>query len=550
MTAPAIGLELRPYQEEALDKTAHAEHRGVRRQLGVAATGLGKTVMFSALAQRRAGRTLILVHREELVRQAAAKIREIWPGVDVGVVKGTENEIRSQVVIASVQTLSRPNRLERLMMAIEHDGMLGPVDRFDMVIIDEAHHAAATSYRSILDRLDAGAPDGPLLLGVTATPDRGDGRGLDDLFDEIVWSYDIRWGIRAGFLSDLRGKRVTIDALDLSSVRVSRGDYQVGDAGRALTDAGAPDAVVAAWIEHALGRRTLAFWPTVEAARQCAVAFTNAGVRAGFVSGETPIDERRRVLEAYSCGEIDVLANCAVLTEGYDEPRTDCIIVARPTQSRALYTQMVGRGTRRHPDKIDCLVLDVVGATEDHSLVTIPALFGVTTKKMRDRLGDGSSLAGDVLDEYDADLVRVGKLTAAEAELFHKMRRDGIAWISIHDPGEPRRYHRPLGKDQPTVVIAEVDGVWKAGLIMPNRTKQVLHEGDNLEIAQGVAEDYVRSHGRAHLTEAGAGWRTRKPSPKALGAARKWRLTIDPTWNAGQLSDALDRHIEKKRARQ
>jgi ATP-dependent helicase IRC3 len=451
---------------------------------------------------------------------------------------------------------------------------------FDLVVVDEAHHAAADSYRGIIDALRAGHPPGPcpaceavtdpefdvdceeplpagpLLLGVTATPDRGDGKGLDDLFDEVTFSYDLLWGIRAGYLADLRGKRVVVDTLDMGAVKVRRGDFDQGQAGRAMEDAEVDRFVVAAWLEHALGRRTLVFTPTVEVARLVAEAFQHVGVAAAYVHGGTPMDERRQLLQAYSRGDLTVLANCAVLTEGYDEPRTDCIVVARPTKSRALYAQMVGRGTRRHPEKADCLVLDVVGASALHTLVTVPSLFGLEGAHA-ERMADGTGELAGVVQDRDDELVRLGRMRAEDAELFRSVRAEGIAWVQVHQDGDPmRRYVRPLGTDPegkplPTVVLAQrADEAWTAGLWWPAtkevpERKRVLLADVPMEVAQGVAEDYVRKNGGHHLTAADAPWRQRKPSPKALAAAKKWRLPVDPAWNAGELSEAMDAHIAR-----
>lgn len=565
---------LREYQEDALDRTAKAEARGVRKQLGVAATGLGKTVMFSALAERRGGRALVLVHRDELVSQAVDKMRQVWPEARVGIVKAKDDDVRADVVVASIQTLARPARLARLLAPITGSSLLSRAAPFELVIVDEAHHSAAQTYRSILEAVRAGEPErlatpeevdagcelgvvseGPLLLGVTATPDRGDGKGLDDLFDEIVWNYDILWGIRSGYLSDVRGLRVTLSTLDLSAVKVSRGDYEAGAAGRALEDAQAPALTVAAWMEHALGRRTLVFTPTVHLASLTAAAFVSAGVAAGIVHGGTPIEERREILRDYSDGRIDVLCNCAVLTEGYDEPRTDCIVIARPTKSRALYTQMIGRGTRRHPDKSDLLVLDVVGASADLSLVTIPSLFGVDPRVAPYRDGDAIT---EVIDRQDRELVRLGRLKTEEAEMFSKMRTSGLAWVAVHRDGAAlRRYVLNMGRDVPTVVLAQKDGgdMWTSGLQWdearvgetPIVRKRAFIVDVPLETAQGVAEDWVRKEGRRwlHRVDTEAEWRKRKPTPKQIAAAQKWRIKIDPTWTAGQLSDAMNEKIAK-----
>jgi len=622
-----VRLTLRDYQTDALQRVAAAEARGVRRQLGVAATGLGKTVMFCSLAEQRGKRTLVLAHRDELVTQAAAKVLEVWPELGatpdvlaalhasghaelarqvrtdyqgVGIVKAGANDVRAQVVVASVQTLARPKRMAQLLEPFtpsEYGSLLArSAEPFDLVVVDEAHHAAADSYRGIIDALRAGHPGcdllgsdhyhdrpaspdevdaghelgvafdpcpggpGPLLLGVTATPDRGDGKGLDDLFDEVAFSYDLLWGIRAGYLADLRGKRVVVDTLDMGAVKVRRGDFDQGQAGRAMEDAEVDRFVVAAWLEHALGRRTLVFTPTVEVARLVAEAFQHVGVAAAYVHGGTPMDERRQLLQAYSRGDLTVLANCAVLTEGYDEPRTDCIVVARPTKSRALYAQMVGRGTRRHPEKADCLVLDVVGASALHTLVTVPSLFGLEGPHA-ERMADGTGELAGVVQDRDDELVRLGRMRAEDAELFRSVRAEGIAWVQVHQDGDPlRRYVRPLGTDPegkplPTVVLAQrADEAWTAGLWWPAtkevpERKRVLLADVPMEMAQGVAEDYVRKNGGHHLTAADAPWRQRKPTPKALAAAKKWRLPVDPAWNAGELSEAMDAHIARIKSR-
>lgn len=550
-----VRLSLREYQIEALERTAAAEKAGVRKQLGVAATGLGKTVMFCSLAERRGGRALILAHRDELVSQAAQKVREIWPGVDVGIVKAGDNDVHSHVVVASVQTLARQRRLAQLLAPFSPEGvtLLGRADPFELVVVDEAHHATADSYQTVLQALDAGEPTGPLLLGVTATPDRGDGKGLDTTFDEIVWSYDLLWGIRSKYLADLRGLRVRISDLDLSKVKRSRGDYEAGSAGRALEDAEAPAAILAAWQEHAADRRTIVFTPTVEVARLVAEQFTAVGVASSYVHGGTPLDERRRLLRAFSDGTCQVLANCAVLTEGFDEPRVDCIVVARPTRSRALYAQMVGRGTRLHPDKVDCLVLDVVGASDELTLVTVPSLVGVE-KEFAARLGDGTATVSAMVDAHEQNQVRLGRLSAEQVNLFREVRAAGVAWVPVHHAAQPPRYERSLGQHRPTVVMLRRPGdepdSWLAGLIMPDGSKRVLAEGLSMDMAQGVAESYVRANGNDRLTATDAPWRTRPPSTKALEAASKWRLTVDPSWNAGQLSDALDAHIARVKERQ
>jgi ATP-dependent helicase IRC3 len=544
-------LALREYQIEAIDRTLAAAKRGVRKQLGVAATGLGKTIVFASLARQMQCRTLVLAHRDELVSQAVDKIQGQWPEAHVGVVKAAQNEVGADVVVASVQTLARSNRLGQLL--------LGSLEPFGLVIVDEAHHARAETYQEILRVLGAGEVGGPLLLGVTATPDRGDGKGLDDVFQEVTWTYDILWGIRSGFLCDVRGRRVTIDTLDLKGVRVRQGDYAEGEVGDRMMDAGAPEAIARAWMEHASDRRTLVFCPTVETAEATAAELVALGVPAGMVSAKTPLEERRQLLRDFSTGRVQVVCNCMVLTEGFDEPRVDCVVVARPTKSRALYTQMVGRGTRRHPDKADLLVLDVVGVSDVHSLVTIPSLFGVEQREFERKLATGEGLVTEVLDEIEEVLVRQGKLKAAEADLFKKMRST-IVWVQAHVDGSPlRRYERATGRDRdgtqrPTVRLTQLHpnaDRWACALAISTQggteIKSLISDVP-LETAQGVGEDWLRKSGSMALVAADAPWRAGAPSPKQLELAQKLGILGAAEMTKGEVSNAIDEKMAQKRA--
>lgn len=549
-------IVLREYQEQILERVEAAEARGVRKQLVVAATGLGKSLVFTALARRRGGRALILAHRDELVNQAVATIRGWWPEIDVGIVKGTENDVRHHVVVASVQTLSRSRRMLELLAPFDPNGMtlLGRAEPFDLVICDEAHHVLADSWRFILDAVHAGEPDGPLLVGVTATPDRGDGKGLGDVFEEIVATYDLLWGILNGYLCEIRGLRVKVKKLDLDKVKVSKGDYDQGQAGRALRDAGAEHVIYKAWAEHAPDRRTLVFTPTVETAQLVANEFAANGVAAAMVHAKTPQDERRQMLRDYAAGTIQVLANVGVLTEGFDAPRTDCVVISRPTKSRALFTQMVGRGTRLHPEKSDLLVLDVTGVSETLSLVTVPSLFGLSGE-WAESMGNGGGLITSAVVGHQQEQIRLGEIKAAEVDLFHKVRAAGIAWITVPRK-EALTYVRPLppvekgGPHQPTVILVQRNAdEWTAGLIHPDGKQSTLIGRVSMETAQGVAEDFVRSHAPRSMTDTDAEWRSRRPTPGLVAMARKWHVPIDKSWNMGELSDRLNARIAASKLR-
>lgn len=544
-------LELRDYQEEAIERIFAARARGIRSQVLVAATGLGKTVMFSTLAERMGTRTVVLVHRDELVEQAVAKMREVWPAASVGVVKGPRDEILHRVVVASVQTLARDNRLGKLLRVADGTGLFGDGDPIGLLVIDECHHATAATYRKVIDGVRAKHPD-CLVVGVTATPDRADGAGLISVFDEVVADYGILWGISAGYLSDVRALTVHVD-YDEADLTTNRGDYDQRRAAEVMTDAGGIDVIARAWHDHAADRLTIAFVPTVAMAENLADRFRRDGISARAVSATTPIDERRRYVEQFRAGEIRVLTNCGVFTEGFDAPETSCIVQARPTKSRGLFTQMVGRGLRRHPGKTDCLVLDVTGTGDVHSLVTVPSLFGVKKRQRQRGLSDGTANLSEVMAGEQTDEVRAGRITAEEANLFTKVRSEGIAWVAIPDPRWPdvTRYVRQLGgKDSDAVVLARVTDEhahrWVAGVVDAHNRKTVLIGDVSLETAQGVAEDYIRKHAtNTALVDANAKWRTRKPSSKMKAACAKWHLPIDPGWNAGQCSDALSAHIAK-----
>src|SRR3989475_4967611 len=360
---PMMRLTPRPYQHEAVAALLAAAARGVQRPLLVLPTGTGKTIIVALLVQRRGGRALILAHRDELIQQAVDKLHLVDPTLRLGVVQAARDEHTAPTVVASVQTLSRRTRLSRL------------VPDFQTIVIDEAHHAPAPTYRRILEYCRAWHPDGPLVVGVTATPERGDHHSLRPVFDRIVYQKTLLEMMQAGYLVDLRALQVLLQA-DFGALRTQHGDFVDAELETLLLAANAPAQVLAAFQSHAADRKALLFTPTVALAYAMAETFCAAGIAAEALEGTTPITTRRALLQRLHTGATRVVANCAVLTEGFDEPSVDCIIIARPTQSLPLYQQMLGRGTSMYPGKTDCLILDVVGVSTRHTLHTAATLFG------------------------------------------------------------------------------------------------------------------------------------------------------------------------------
>ena len=346
-----MGQELRPYQQQARDRI-HAEwDAGHTRTLLVLPTGTGKTIVFASVAadQVRAGdRVLILAHRGELLEQAADKLQRST-GLVSAVEKAESTCLDSwfRVVVGSVQTLQRTARLERF-----------PQDYFGTIIIDEAHHAITDGYRRILDYFS-----GAKVLGVTATPDRGDMRNLGEVFDSLAFEYKLTDAIKEGYLCKIMAQTIPLQ-LDITSVTMSGGDYAVGDLGTALDPY--LEQIAAEMARRCKSRKTVVFLPLIKTSQKFRDLLNAHGFRAAEVNGQSA--DRKEVLADFDAGKYNVLCNSMLLTEGWDCPSVDCVVVLRPTKVRSLYSQMVGRGTRLSPGKTDLLLLDFLWMTDKHEL--------------------------------------------------------------------------------------------------------------------------------------------------------------------------------------
>lgn len=346
-----MAQELRPYQQQARDRI-HAEwDAGHTRTLLVLPTGTGKTIVFASVAadQVRAGdRVLILAHRGELLEQAADKLQRST-GLVSAVEKAESTCLDSwfRVVVGSVQTLQRTARLERF-----------PQDYFGTIIIDEAHHAITDGYRRILDYFS-----GARVLGVTATPDRGDMRNLGEVFDSLAFEYKLTDAIKEGYLCKIMAQTIPLK-LDITSVTMSGGDYAVGDLGTALDPY--LEQIAAEMANRCKSRKTVVFLPLIKTSQKFRDLLNTHGFRAAEVNGQS--DDRKQVLADFDADKYNVLCNSMLLTEGWDCPSVDCVVVLRPTKVRSLYSQMVGRGTRLSPGKTDLLLLDFLWMTDKHEL--------------------------------------------------------------------------------------------------------------------------------------------------------------------------------------
>ena len=344
-------MELRPYQEEAKQSIFREWDNGIMKTLLVLPTGCGKTIVFAKVTEecvRNGDRVLILAHRGELLEQAADKIHKTT-GLMCATEKAEESCLGSwfRIAVGSVQSLMREKRLSQF-----------PEDYFNTIIIDEAHHSISESYQRVLQHFPEAR-----VLGVTATPDRGDMKNLGQVFDSLAYEYTLPKAIKSGYLSPIKALTIPLK-MDLSGVGVQAGDFKSGDIATALDPYLYQIADEMAKYCHE--RKTVVFLPLVKTSQKFRDILNTKGFSAAEVNGESR--DRSEILEAFENGTYNVLCNSMLLTEGWDCPSVDCIVVLRPTKVRSLYSQMVGRGTRLADGKTELLLLDFLWHTERHEL--------------------------------------------------------------------------------------------------------------------------------------------------------------------------------------
>ena len=472
-------MKLRDYQEEARTAIANEWEKGVKKTLLVLPTGCGKTIVFSKVIEDRVKlgeRVLILAHRSELLDQASDKLAKA-----TGIFTATEKAEQSclntwfRVVVGSVQTLQRPKRLAQF-----------DKDYFDTIVVDEAHHCISDSYQRVLDHFGNAN-----VLGVTATPDRGDMRNLGSYFESLAYEYTLPKAIRNGYLSPIKALTIPLD-LDLSAVSMQSGDFKASEVGTALDPY--LEQIADEMLKYCLDKKTVVFLPLVKTSQKFRDILNEKGFKAAEVNGDSK--DRAEVLEDFSKGKYNVLCNSMLLTEGWDEPSVDCIVVLRPTKVRSLYSQMVGRGTRLYPGKEDLLLLDFLWHTERHELCHPASLICENEEVAKKMTENMEIVAGTAIDIEEAEEKAASDVVAQREEALAKQLE------------EMRRRKRKLV--------------------------------DPLQFEMSIqAEDlstYVPSFG----------WEMAPPSDKQIKALEKCGIFPDTIDNAGKASMILDR-LSKRR---
>ena len=375
-------MELRPYQKEARTAVFEQWEQGFKKTLVVLPTGCGKTIVFAKITEdcvRKGQRVLILAHRGELLDQAADKLYKST-GLKSSVEKAENSCLDSwyRVVVGSVQTLMREKRLAQFSK-----------DYFDTIIIDEAHHCISDSYQKILNHFDNAN-----VLGVTATPDRGDMKNLGSVFESLAYEYTLPRAIKEGYLSPIKAITIPLK-LDLTGVSTQAGDFKASDIDTALDPY--LYQIADEMLNYCKNRKTVVFLPLVKTSQKFRNILNSKGFKAAEVNGESP--DRAEILKDFDEGKYNVLCNSMLLTEGWDCPSVDCVIVLRPTKVRGLYCQMVGRGTRLCEGKTELLLLDFLWHTERHELCRPAHLIcenEEVAKKMTENLADKAGCPVDI----------------------------------------------------------------------------------------------------------------------------------------------------------
>jgi len=395
-------MKLRPYQIESKESVKIEWSKGIKNTLLVLPTGCGKTIVFSKIIEdcvRLGERVLVLAHRGELLSQAADKLSKST-GLQCATEKAEESCLGSwfRVVVGSVQTLMREKRLAQF-----------PEDYFDTIIIDEAHHCISDSYQRVLSHFNKAK-----VLGVTATPDRSDMKNLGQFFESLAYEYTLPKAIKEGFLTPIKAQTIPLK-IDLTGVGTQAGDYKAGDLGTALDPY--LYQIADEMQKICLERKTVVFLPLVKTSQKFREILESRGFKAAEVNGDS--EDRAQVLEDFDKGKYNILCNSMLLTEGWDCPSVDCVVVLRATKARSLYSQMVGRGTRLFPGKDHLLLLDFLWHTDKLELCH-PAHLICENPEVAQKMTENIEAAGCPVDIQEAEIKATEDAVAAREEALAK----------------------------------------------------------------------------------------------------------------------------------
>ncbi len=463
-------METRYYQEEA--KAAFFEDYEQNPIGGsgliYAATGAGKTVIGADIGKSLNQPLLFLVHRDELAEQTISKFLAVWKGVDIGLVKAKHNQLGATVTVASIQTLATEKRLEQVLNA----------KKYALIIQDEAHHSAAPSWEKVLKSVPA------YRLGLTATPIRADGVALDGLFSKVLYKYSVIDGIKDGYLVDIQGRQIDIN-MNLDGVKCRAGDFNAMALADVMTNPQVMDVVYAKWNEYASNLKTVAFCCDVNHAKLSAEYFSLRGVNAEWIAGSMDYDTRKAVLRRFSRGQTQVLFNCMILTEGWDEPSIECVMMLRPTSSESLYIQMLGRGLRLYPGKSALLVLDFIGATQKHKLMQFGDLTGVPYPKVAKL-----KPTGEPMEKY-LPSVRDVLVSEDKAIEVYKNQARVFNWVKSGD-----KLALQIGFNHYLVVRPGAESGYEAvncHLVAWQYQEKVIYKASTVDICLSVAEEQAEN---------------------------------------------------------
>ncbi len=471
-------MELRPYQEQAKEAVLKEWEKGIHKTLLVLPTGCGKTIVFSKIIENRvlAGeRVLVLAHRGELLEQAADKLATAT-GLRCATEKADETCIGTwyRVVVGSVQTLMREKRLNRF-----------PADFFKSIVIDEAHHCISDSYQRVLEHFNEAK-----VLGVTATPDRGDMKNLGTVFESLAYEYTLPKAIKEGYLSPIKAVTIPLK-LDLTGVSTQAGDFKASDIDTALDPY--LYQIADEMTKYCLNRKTVVFLPLIATSQKFKNILNEKGFNAAEVNGNST--DRAEILKDFDEGKYNVLCNSMLLTEGWDCPSVDCVVVLRPTKVRSLYSQMVGRGTRLCEGKKELLLLDFLWHTERHELCR-PASLICENEEVAKKMTENLETAAYPVDIEEAEEKAASDVVAQREESLAKQLKE-----------------------------------------MKNRKRKLV---DPLQFEMSIQAEDLSGYVPAF------GWEMSPPSEKQIQTLEKLGIMPDEIDNAGKAAKILDR-LEKRR---